>query len=107
MSMIFSDKKIEKLFTLSKIPQRPINVENGDLIFPFSLMTGFVNATEGGYVFNSKVEDYSRFERIFTGYESSLVQWDFSTYSTNKNNNIVKKYQSGNAFLGSAFIPDK
>lgn len=102
MSMIFSDKKIEKLFTLSKVPQRPINFENGDLIFPFVIKSGFVNSTEQGYVFDDTITDYSRFERIFTGYESILAQWEGSSFLTNnrEKTQVIKHFSEGRYILG-------
>lgn len=99
--MKLNDKRVLSLFTKSKLPARPINFENGDLIFPFDVKTGFVNATEGGYVFDNRVEDYSRFEKIFTGYEAILAQWDNSTFTRANatKDNLIKTYQSGSAFL--------
>lgn len=109
--MKLNDKRVESIFTKSQIPARPITIKNGDLIYPFEVKMGYVASTEEGYVFKSNVSDYGRFERIWTGYEQSLIQWENSTFAVanTENTNIAdiakngigvkKQYLAGESFL--------
>ena len=59
-------------------PPLPISLtkKNSFLVFPFDLTAGFITSTENGLRQNDNIdiEDYSNFQRIFTGLESMIAQ---------------------------------
>ncbi len=95
----------DKIFrkSLVDLPTFDLDKNKVDTIFPFDVKTGFVNATEEGIVFSSEVRNYSRFERIFTGFEAVSVQWQDSTSIIVSGNTGAKKgvknFQPGRALL--------
>lgn len=52
-----------------------LNKDNAYQICPFNIIGGFITSTENGIVSNdnSFIEDYSTFQRVFTGLENLLV----------------------------------
>lgn len=55
-----------------------LNKDNAYQICPFNIIGGFITSTENGIVSNdnSFIEDYSTFQRVFTGLENLLVVWE-------------------------------
>lgn len=54
----------------------PLTKDNSFLVFPFDLTAGYITSTENGLRQNDNIdiEDYSNFQRIFTGLESMIAQ---------------------------------
>lgn len=50
--------------------------DNSFLVFPFNLVAGYITSTENGLRQNDNVniEDYSNFQRVFTGLENMIAQ---------------------------------
>lgn len=50
--------------------------ENSFLVFPFKLVAGYITSTENGLRQNDNIdiEDYSNFQRVFTGLENMIAQ---------------------------------
>lgn len=81
--------------------------ENSFLVFPFKLTAGYITSTENGLRQNDNIniEDYSNFQRVFTGLENMIAQWD-GAYKINLVNAsdkfLTKEYNVGRNFR--AFI---
>lgn len=56
--------------------RRTLTKDNSFLVFPFKLTAGYITSTENGIKQNDSVEiqDYSNFQRVFTGLENMLAQ---------------------------------
>lgn len=56
--------------------KRKLTKDNSFLVFPFELIAGYITSTENGIRQNDNViiEDYSNFQRVFTGLENMLAQ---------------------------------
>lgn len=98
--MNYNNKMNTRIFRTQRFELPDFKEDELDLIFPFEVKTGFVNATESGYVFNTNVQEYGRFERIFTGFEAISITWEQSTAtvvdSSDPNNKILAKdYRPG------------
>lgn len=84
--------------------------DNSFLVFPFNLIAGYITSTENGLRSNDNVEigDYSNFQRIFTGLENMIAQWD-GAYNVEKKDPadtfLTKEYKEGRNFR--AFIPNE
>ena len=91
--MKMNQNRITSLFnkTFADLPNFSFDNSTEELIFPFVVKTGFVDSTEKGFVFNSNIDNYSRFERIFTGYEAISAIWEDSTRIDTSVANIGKK----------------
>lgn len=92
-------------------PKKPaLTKDNSFLVFPFNLIAGYITSTENGLKNNDNVEisDYSNFQRIFTGLESMIAQWD-GAYNVEKKDPadtfLTKEYKVGRNF--KAFIPNE
>lgn len=72
---------INKIYRNNKfeLPKIELKANNADVLIPYDLKLGFVDTTSEGVVFDNELNDYSQFERIFTGYEALLVKWVNST----------------------------
>ena len=103
--MKINQKRISNIFRTSEIKTPTFGFKGEDLVFPFEVKTGFVNATEEGFVYNNTVENYGRFERIFTGFEAITAIWKNSTKTYVETGKISGKktlnklYKPGDAFL--------
>ena len=55
----------------------PFTLSKSDFtyIFPFDLKSGYITNTELGINKNINIEDYSTFQRIFTGRENLIAKW--------------------------------
>ncbi len=101
MANKFNQKWMDRIFTTTNvdIPKFPSRRVKSDLAFPFVLHTGFVNVTESGNTFSGEVTNYGQFERIFTGYEATLAEWENSKETKytklNVGGEIRKNFQSG------------
>lgn len=88
----------------------PLTKENSFLVFPFDLTAGYITSTENGLRQNDNIdiEDYSNFQRIFTGLESMIAQWQ-GAYKVEKKTPdatvLTKTYQVGRSIR--AFIPSE
>lgn len=88
----------------SKQKHITLNKDNAFQIAPFKLIAGFISSTENGIVSNdnSYIDDYSTFQRIFTGLENILAVWEDSiiVQKMNENDNFLTKIPN---FAGRSF----
>lgn len=95
---------IDKIYRNNKfeLPKIELKANNADVLIPYDLKLGFVDTTSEGVVFDNELDDYSQFERIFTGNEALLVKWTSSTDTTVKqtglNKTLHKRFKVGDTY---------
>lgn len=92
----------------SKVPTYKLNKDNSFLLFPFEITLGAINSTEDGLrtLDNTRITDYSSFQRLFTGLENVTAQWEGAYKVTKKTDDatfLSKEYSVGRSFKG--YIP--
>lgn len=87
-----------------------ITEDNSTNIYPFELTMGFVNATENGQVQdNVDINDYSSFQRVFTGLENIIARWENSTSAYKAKDNdtfLTKEFKVGRSIKGLVLSED-
>lgn len=103
--------RIKKTFSKSTGPKKlELTKDNSFLVFPFELVAGYITSTENGLRQNDNIniEDYSNFQRVFTGLENMLAKWDeaYEVKKVNANDGfLTKTYKVGRNLR--AFIPNE
>lgn len=93
-----------------KVPKYNLTKDNSFLIFPFNITMGYITSTENGIRQNDSVNvfDYSTFQRVFTGLENVLAQWQNAYKVEKKKDNdtfLTKEYVVGKSIRG--YVPQE
>lgn len=97
-------QKIKNNVLKKRIPRKKLDKTNSFLIFPLELTLGYFIYTENGIVpNNARITDYSTFQRIFTGLENIIAQWEnaYNVYQKDISDlHLTKEYKVGRYFRG-------
>lgn len=80
--------------------------DNSYYIFPYSLSQGFVDLSQyGENVSRHTIKDATIFERVFTGNDNAIAEWDESTnlLGVDTNDRVKKDFKIGDYFFGITY----